>query len=284
MPRKVIAMKHKLSIVLFLCILSLMWFLLMGCSEDISEDILSQYPKGKIAFQSNRDGNFEIYVMNADGSNPVRLTNNLAVDGSPAWSPDGTKVAFTSNRDGNFEIYVMNADGSNPVNLTNSPLAMNRNPAWSPDGTKIAFVSHDDIYVMNADGSNATNLTNSRSNRSPAWSPDGTKIAFERFGRTSSINIMNAYGSNTVLLRNNDAEDTLRAKEHHVEDGSPAWSPDGTKIAFMYDSGSSTHVNTKKGTITVGRWGIHMINVDGSNPVNLTNNLLATHAFPSWSP
>src|SRR3990172_1844040 len=118
---------------------------------------------GKIAFASERDGNYEIYVMDADGSNPTNLTNDGATDGGPAWSPDGGKIAFTSERDGNYEIYVMDADGSNPTNLTNNS-AWDSEPAWSPDGSKIAFESYRDnnreIYVMNADGTAQTNLTN----------------------------------------------------------------------------------------------------------------------------
>ena len=83
----------------------------------------------KIAFTTDRDGNEEIYVMDADGSNPTRLTNNSADDGQPAWSPDGSQIAFGSFRDGNPEIYVMDADGSNQTNLTNNP-ASDRTPAW----------------------------------------------------------------------------------------------------------------------------------------------------------
>src|SRR5947209_12075953 len=75
---------------------------------------------GKIAFASMRDGNAEIYVMNADGSLQVNLTKNPARDLNPAWSPDGTKITFTTNRDGRLEIYLMNADGSGQVRLTNS--------------------------------------------------------------------------------------------------------------------------------------------------------------------
>ncbi len=80
---------------------------------------------------TDRDGNEEVYVMNADGSSPVRLTNDPATDFGPAWSPDGSRIAFSTFRDGNFEIYVMNADGSNPINLTNDP-AEDLTPAWSP--------------------------------------------------------------------------------------------------------------------------------------------------------
>ena len=85
----------------------------------------------RIAFVSNRDGNFEIYVMDADGSNQTRLTNDPGWDTMPAWSPDGSRLAFGSDRDGNAEIYVMDADGSNQRNLTNNP-AWDGDPAWSP--------------------------------------------------------------------------------------------------------------------------------------------------------
>jgi len=85
----------------------------------------------RIAFASNRDGNSEIYVMNVDGSDLTRLTNNPTNDGYPAWSPDGERIAFISDRDGNREIYLMNADGSGQTNLTNNP-AHDRSPAWQP--------------------------------------------------------------------------------------------------------------------------------------------------------
>jgi Tol biopolymer transport system component len=133
-------------------------------------------PDGKlIAFVSNRDGNDEIYVMNADGSNQRRLTDTPSSDSEPNWSPDGKYIAFDSNRDGNTEIYVMNADGSNQRRLTNDTID-NFQPDWSPDGKNIAFVSNRDgnreIYVMNADGSNQTRLTNNTvSDYDPVWSP-----------------------------------------------------------------------------------------------------------------
>jgi Tol biopolymer transport system component len=123
----------------------------------------SPSPEGKIAFSSMLDGDREIYVMDPDGSNLVKLTDNSACDVYPNWSPDGTKIAFASDRDGNFEIYVMNADGSNQTRLTYNQ-AEDTTPVWSPDGSKIAFLSNRDgnyeIYVMNADGSEQINLTN----------------------------------------------------------------------------------------------------------------------------
>ncbi len=91
----------------------------------------AQDAMGQIAFVSRRDGNSEIYVMNADGSGQTNLTNNPASDTFPAWSPDGSRIAFTSDRDGNQEIYVMNADGSGQTPLTNNPETDN-SPVWSP--------------------------------------------------------------------------------------------------------------------------------------------------------
>src|SRR5436853_386165 len=107
-----------------------------------SSSFASPGQNGKVAFSSFREGNFETYAMNANGTGQVNLTNTpAAADQKPAWSPDGTKIAFWSDRDaGNEEIYVMNADGSNPVDLTNDPNT-DFQPAWSPDGSKIAFSS-----------------------------------------------------------------------------------------------------------------------------------------------
>jgi hypothetical protein len=132
-------------------------------------------PDGKrIAFMSGRDGNAEIYVMDADGSNQTRLTLDLAGDESPAWSPGGELIAFFSYRDGFPEIYVMNADGSGVRRLTNNSVS-DGSPCWSPDGEHIAFDSDRDgnweIYVMNADGSEQVNLTQSPDEQDhfPAW-------------------------------------------------------------------------------------------------------------------
>ena len=137
---------------------------------------------GKIVFHTNRDaGNYEIYMMNADGSSPTRLTTAAGNDLTPKWSPDGTKIAFVSIRDGNYEIYTMNADGSNQTRITNNP-AQDVQPAWSPDGTQLVFGTtrdgNEEIYTMNADGSNQvrrTNTTNTVTDGFPSWSPDGTQ-------------------------------------------------------------------------------------------------------------
>jgi Tol biopolymer transport system component len=181
---------------------------------------------GKIAFGSSRDGNEEIYVMNADGSDQINLTNNIATDVMPAWSPDGSQIAFSSSRDGNMEIYVMNKDGSEPRRLTNNE-ANDISPQWSKVGNKIAFSSNRDgnyeIYSMNEDGSDPRNLTNnSARDDNPKWSPDGSKIAFEsdRDGN-HEIYLMNIDGSNQQNLTNNPSYDY-----------GLTWGPDGKNISF----------------------------------------------------
>jgi len=135
----------------------------------------------KIAFESQRHGAWDIYVMDTDGSEQTRLTNFSTTDDRRAsWSPDGSKIAFESTRhrvdayDHNTEIYVMSADGSNPIRLTNSPLR-DQHPSWSPDGDKITFSSQRDgnweVYVINADGSGqpARLTTNVAKDEDPSW-------------------------------------------------------------------------------------------------------------------
>src|SRR2546429_480313 len=124
-----------------------------------------------LAFTTNRDGNDEIYVVDAAGTDVLNLSHNAANDDWPSWSPDGSKIAFHSDR-----------DGTGPINLTNTA-GEDALAAWSPDGSKIVFDSDRDgnfeVYVMNTDGTGLVDLTNSTANEAfPAWSPDGSKIAF----------------------------------------------------------------------------------------------------------
>ena len=207
-------------------------------------------PDGRtIVFVSWRDGNGEVYAMDANGSGPRNLTQNPANDVRPAWSPDGRRIAFVSSRarrhdasldldvlaryDRQSEIYVMNADGSRKRNLTRDR-ASDDLPTWSPDGRRIAFLhgrgrGRGQLYVVNADGSGLRNLGRIAG---PAlfasqlvWSPDGRTIYFGRY-------LVSTDGSGARKL----PYIPLIA----------VWSPDGRQIAFVN--------NVSTGLPGPGRW------------------------------
>ena len=214
------------------------WFFIMLMGLFIALASYLPVDAVKIAFQSNRDfADFEfkynIYAMDANGKNLVKLTKGPASDLNPAWSPDGTEIAFASSRKGNLGIYVMDADGGNPMNLTQNPNGGDWSPGWSPDGSRIVFNSrrdgNEEIYVVNANGANPINLTQHlKSDRSPSWSPDGTQIAFssDRDG-DYEIYVMNADGSNPIQL----------TEDPWASDQGPSWSP-GWDVKSPFQFGS----------------------------------------------
>ncbi|RKU13485.1 hypothetical protein C6502_03740 [Candidatus Poribacteria bacterium] len=129
----------------------------------------------RIVFQSKRDGNSEIYVMDTEGKNLTRLTNHEKTDRRAEWS-SGDVIAFETQRDGNWEIYRMDPDGNNKVNLTNDPKGDN-GPIWSPKGRRMLFESKRDgkreVYVMDANGAGLKNLSNNPGGNDthPRWNP-----------------------------------------------------------------------------------------------------------------
>ncbi len=219
--------------------------------------------QGRIAYMAIPGLNEDIFVMNADGTSPIRLTVNDQFDSWPSWSPDGSRVAYVhetvdSAAGNTMEIYVMNADGSNPTRLTVNN-AIDYMPSWSPDGSRIAFISNRayeaagydysspcDIYVMKADGTKPTRLTTHGVDSRIAWSPDGSRIAYSDGG----IWVMKADGTNPTFL---------------VDGSQPAWSPDGTRIAFTsWQNGADR---------------IMMMKADGTGSTSLVDG-----SYPAWSP
>jgi Tol biopolymer transport system component len=213
----------------------------------------------KIVFASDRDGPLNLYVMNQDGSNTVRLTTTAAPnqDRFAAWSPDGTKILFESNRTGSSEIYVMNADGSNVIRLTDNTTGDNA-PHFSPDGTRIVFVSNRDapdlqppfgkweVYVMNADGSSQTRLTTDAALAELPSFLSNTRILFDsdRLG-VNNIYAVNVDGTSEAQITNNPFTTLLAVA-----------SPDQTRI--MVTVAGSNHSEA------------YTMNPDGTNPTPLT--------------
>lgn len=190
---------------------------------------------GTIAFVSSRDGNPEIYTVNADGTNLTRLTNDPAVDEEPAWSPDGKRIAFVSNRSDNSELYVMNTDGSGAVRLTFSGV-FTENPSWSPDGTKIAYSTvtngSANLWVVSpkAGGPGPTLLFEAPGwDAQPSWSPDGTRLAlvsdWNGYDFLWDIFFINADGS--------DFTDLTGGIFDNLDYLGPSWSPNGATIAHV---------------------------------------------------
>jgi Tol biopolymer transport system component len=234
-------------------------YLMTSCGRQ--EKHMSINPS-KIVFNSDVSGNGDndLYIMDSDGKNRKRLTDNPNFDAFSSLSKYG-KIAFTSGRDKNPGIYVMDLDGKNVQRLS-SDFNIDVMPSWSPDGEKIAFYSlrdgNTEIYVMNADGSKQTRLTSSSGDDvRPSWSPDGTRIFFDsdREGN-AEIYVMNADGSEQRRLTKNPAVDI-----------DPSCSVNGT-IAFSSN-----------------REGLHQIYVmdlSGNNIRKLTSGS-SINAYPVWS-
>jgi uncharacterized repeat protein (TIGR01451 family) len=217
-----------------------------------------------VVFQSDRDGNWEIYKMWNDGRYQDNLTDNPADDTCPVWSPKTERVVFASKRDGNWEIYKMWDNGLHQDNLTDNP-ADDTFPDWSPDGEEIVFASKRDgnweIYKMRDNGLHQDNLTdNPADDTCPAWSPGGGEIVFasNRDGNWE-IYKMRANGAFQENLTENPADDIF-----------PAWSPDGQEIVFA--------------TNRDGDWEIYKMRANGDFPDNLTKKDEADDMCPAWWP
>jgi Tol biopolymer transport system component len=171
-----------------------------------------------IIFAAQRENFWELYRINADGSDFQQLTADNSLNAHPDVSPDGEQITFDSQRDGNPEIYVIDVNGSNLQRLTWTD-GFEIAPSWSPDGTQILFgtMAHGHINLMNADGSNQRRLSDEVSPVPfPAWSPNGEQILYEVSGQNGiDVYVMQADGSNPRRIIHNAQANYLL----------PAWQP-----------------------------------------------------------
>jgi dipeptidyl aminopeptidase/acylaminoacyl peptidase len=177
----------------------------------------------------------EIYTANADGSNPVNLTNSAALESSPAWSPTGNEIAFARYNGSGSDIWRVNVNTGTEVKVISFPTFTVGGLDWSPDGTKIAFARGNDIWSVNPDGTGgATNLTNfqlpppgqaPKIGFAPSWSPDSSQIAFT-VNAPETLNVFKIY------VMSADGSGIKRVTIGADQENYPSWSPDGTKIAF----------------------------------------------------
>jgi TolB protein len=229
-------------------------------------------PQGgdRIAFASNRDGNYELYVMEPDGSNQQRLTQTPAEEWHPDWSPDGTRLVFQcASADGGSNVCMVHADGSGYAPITaiwvmeadgsnETKVVEGRDPSWSPDGTRLAFMRHDgggfQIWTASPDGANVKKLTDGNHDHMyPTWSPDGRLLAFE-------------YDHNSVAILDAVGTDASGGSLRIVSDKGSwnlSWSPDGQKLV-----------------IAPPGEGLWLVEVDGSGMTQIVDD----GSHPSWQP
>lgn len=226
--------------------------------------------KADLLFTSGKNGNADIYVKKEGTKEWVNLTNHPDGDNWPVWSPDGKRVLFQRQTAKYFDLWVVNADGSNQIQLTNNP-DHEYLPSWSPDGNSITFTSWrkeaadtgraPHIYIMNSDGTGQRRLVAQTVNTSAGaeWSPDGKYIVFSRRLRGEGADI---------FIAKSDGTDERRITESDSYNGSPVFSPDGSKIAFYFDTGKGAQ--------------IVVMNLDGSGRRVLVAE--GYNWYPRWSP
>lgn len=217
---------------------------------------------GKVAFVTKRSGNKEIYVMDCDGRNPQRVTNNGSINLKPDFAPSGKEIIYTSYKKGNPDLYRRELFTGLEARIS-SRSGLNAMAAFAPDGGRIALVmtkdGNSELYLISKEGKELARLTkNPAIEVSPAWSPDGSKIVFvsDRFGKPQLF-VMDADGSNVRRLTTTGAYNVT-----------PRWSPRGNRIVYARQGG--------------GGFQIHAIDVDGSNDTQLTS--AGSNEHPRWSP
>ncbi len=236
--------------------------------------VLAKAPETpKVVFTSRRDGNFEIYIMNPDGSDQINLTQHRAKDASPVWSPTGEQILFTSDRGGIEDLYLMDADGTN-VRQVFKKIIGREFPTWSPDGKTLAYQRFHtfSIYTASIDGKNEEELTEGLWS---AWSPNGSEIAFMagKFAWADNGNLIIPKVRVQIINLQTHVEEELLPGEIWMFD--PAWAPDSAQITFSW---SGRQVGDTMGIYVVNRdgSGLRKIIDAGDRPAAVFN--------PTWSP
>jgi len=232
----------------------------------------SPEPTGRIAFASDEDGDFDIYVLDLSTGEITRLTDNDAADRTPAWSPDGSRLIYVSDEAGDDDLYVIDADGGRPLQVTHST-EHDRAPAWSPDGSQVAFaretangsdvMTFNTACISNPEGceSGLRTLVGGGYDREPAWSADGRRLALST---AAFPGLPTAIG---VLKPGDDEVRPLVGTG--LTDFSPAWSPDGRWIAFASNRS--------------GDYDLWAMSPDGGAVVQITRST-TVEVQPKWSP
>ena len=239
--------------------------------------------RAKIVYTSNRDGNGEIYMMNADGSGEVRLTNHPGDDFDPVWSPTGEHIAFVSEREheGLYDIYLMDADGQN-IRRAFDELEYRTAPAWSPDGENIAYHTYSPVpdwavYFNRLGDGKPERLSEASMLRGgfPSWSPDGTEIAFTDIVQGQPVAVdprivvapieMHIWIINLQTREKERLLPRIRSSDSYY----PAWSPDGTRLAFYWRKRDEKEA------------GIYIVNRDGKNLEEIVKN---ARGMVAWAP
>ena len=255
---------------------------------------------GRIVFHSNRDGPFQIYAMNPDGSDVVRLTYSGVDEFLPLWSADGSRITFGRCFADHCDVVVTDASGGNERTVLSDAFP----GAWSPDGNRIAVGRPDGIYIVNVNESGLVKISDAAAVR--GWSPDGRQILLEN---------PDADGDHEIYAYNVDGSGVVQLTHNTAADGSMTFSSDGSRIIYTSDldgpdqdvfvmnrDGSGvTDVTNDDGineysgvfspndmqiAFTSDRDGdedIYVMNADGSGVVNITNNDGIADGGASWA-